>query len=61
MMTEAEQIAIDEAWTRISMLYLWALNVKKRDKIYQGTVPRAIVAKRRAKGRVAKQSRKVNR
>lgn len=51
----------EEAWARIGMLYLWALNVKKRDKIYQGTVPRHVVAKRRAANRVAKAQRKVNR
>lgn len=60
-MTEAEQMAVDEAWARVSVLYLWALNVKKRDKIYQGTVSRVTIQKRRAKDRVAKQSRKVNR
>lgn len=44
----------------IKMMFLMALNVRQRN-IYQGTVSREEKARRRAKGKVAKASRKRNR
>lgn len=44
----------------IKMMFLMALNVRQRN-IYQGTVSLKEKARRRAKGKVAKRSRKVNR
>lgn len=42
-----------------ALLILWALN--RKGPMYEGTVPAHVKAKRRAKGKVAKRSRKVNR
>lgn len=41
-------------------LILWSLN-KQHKPMYEGTVPTHVKARRRAKNRVAKQSRKANR
>ena len=43
------------------MSILMAMNRNPKISIYEGTVPAAVVAKRRAKNRKAKQARKVNR
>lgn len=44
---------------KVTQAWQWAVVNGKHS--YAGTVPAAVVAKRRAKNRVAKQSRKVNR
>lgn len=44
---------------KLTQAWQWA--VAKGKHSYAGTVPAAVVAKRRAKNRVAKRSRKVNR
>lgn len=50
----------EERWQTIRVMYLWCLNVQQKN-IYQGTVAHKEKAQRRAKGKVAKATRKVNR
>jgi hypothetical protein len=52
--------SVDERWQTIRVMYLWALNVKNKN-IYLGTVSHKDKVRRRAKGKVAKATRKVNR
>lgn len=54
---------LDESRKQQSSLGLWVLNGMnvRMAHIYAGTVPESVVQKRRAKNRVAKKSRKINR
>lgn len=55
---EGFSVVTDIKPTSYSITILAAL---QRMPMYEGTVPRAVVARRRAKNKVAKMSRKVNR
>lgn len=44
-----------------SLVILRALNLKRLDNVYMGTVPKSVKVSRRAAGKVAKASRKANR
>lgn len=44
-----------------SLQMLFILNQLVKKVMYEGTVPAAVIAKRRAKGKVARRSRRANR
>lgn len=50
-----------DEWKMLMFKYLMSLNVVRDGKIYVGTVSYGEKVRRRAKGRIAKAQRKVNR
>lgn len=59
-LTDEELEVVKARWNMIGVMYLWCLNAQQKN-IYQGTVSHKEKARRRAKGKVAKATRKGNR
>ena len=51
----------DEPYNQFQQLVFLGLNSGLRKHVYEGTVPEAEVARRRAKNKVARKSRRANR